>query len=182
MTYNDQLNEFRGKSPERWRNLYNELRDRTIKYIVLKGGSEDEALDTLQEALYRFCKKIKNDHSFELMVPPHQYVFGFVKLVWYEQLRKRKGFGDSLDDPDKQIVIVGEDGNEIVLKMDDEQTSRVIALLDQLGKNCREILLAYYVDGQKLKDVAEDLEISYEYAKVAKHRCMKELRDKYGDA
>jgi len=182
MTYNDQLNEFRGQNPDPWRNLYNKLKDRTIKYIVQKGGTEDDGRDTLQEAMYRFRKKIMNDYSFQLTVPPHQYVFGIIKLIWYERLRAKEKYSYTLDDPERQTAIVGEDGAEIVLKMDDEQPSRVVALLDQLGKNCREILLAYYVDEQKLKDVAEDLEISYEYAKIAKHRCMKELRDKYGDA
>lgn len=180
--FQDFIRRVRQGDMEPIKKLYASMTNKCIGYLRKRGGKADDAKDLLQEAMYIFYKRIKEDDQFTLTAPAEAFVFRVFHIKWLELLRS-KGHSDvdlDLDDegnPAKENLA----GEEFLPDNIDLTRSEhpVVKLLDQLGKGCKKILLAYYVHEQSLKAIAEDLEQSYNYIKLKKHRCNQQLRDLY---
>ncbi len=160
--------------------LYDNLTVRCIRYASKHGGTPDDGEDALQEAMYVFYKKVVEDDQFTLTAPPEAYVFSTFRNKLFEKFRSDKQVYLDLDDdgnPTKENT--ADDG---LLPDDLELTHTehpVVKLMDQLGKDCKKVLLRFYVHKQKLEEIAEDLEFTYNYVKVKRFRCGKQLRELY---
>lgn len=178
---NQQLLELiRQKDTAAIRSIYLAVADPCRKYIRNHGGNEADAHDVLQEAMFRFYRKVNQHQSLELSVEVPSYVFGMIKNVWREKTKQRAKM-QTFYDLDEEGSPVKDQLADEVEEIDEEEanSTRVIQLLDQLGKNCKDILLAFYAYKMKLEDIAEEQGATYSYIKLKRHRCMEQLREVY---
>lgn len=186
MDLEDQLEKFRNRDRCFLTSIYKSLSESTLGYVIKRGGDQVLAEEVLHEALFRCYSKVNDNLEFKLNKPVTAYVFGFVKIVHLEKARK------NLKNLKREKPIDEEDGwrlekledesyrTDFFTKVDD--ASVVVPLLDELGKGCKDILIAFYVHNESLKSIADELDTTESYVKVKKHRCMKELRDKYNNS
>lgn len=182
--FQDFIRRVRQGDMEPIKKLYASMTNKCIGYLRKRGGKANDAKDLLQDAMYIFYKRIQEDDQFTLTAPAEAYVFRVFYIKWLELMRS-KGYGDmdlDLDDDGNPTKDMLTDEEPLPDDIDlTESEHPVVKLLDQLGKGCKQILLAYYVHEQSLKDIAEDLKQSYNYIKLKKHRCHQQLRDLYPD-
>lgn len=181
---NDVLNEFA--------KLY---QDRTINYLhnAFSLGKED-CEDVFQEAsiiLYQDVGKGKLDNLTSSL---YTYFIGICRNKAHEQLRANdKAQLPSIDElsgeenehrynmvlnkADKILNLI--DSNE---KADIERNGIVQDMVSRLPYPCNEILWSFYRDGLSMKAIAQMFKYASEgVAKVKKHRCQENFREKYED-
>lgn len=163
-----------------------ELRNRTLElcYKYLKGGDvrSKDMEDLVQEGIYRLYLKLQRDLEFLIPTAAERYVFGIVRNIWRDELKQHKKEQTyyNLDDDQNRIKdSISEESEAIDLELSVEGEHAVIPLLDQLGKDCKTVLLAFYVYKNSLAEIAEELAQSVQYIKLKRFRCMKSLRALY---
>ena len=162
--------------------IYASMTERCIKYIQSRNGTADDAKDLLQDSLYIFFKRVMEDEQFTLTAPAEAFIFRIFQNKWFK-LFKSKGYKNTkldLDEEDsrRKNNIADEESlpDDFVLTDSEHPVSK---LMDQLGKDCKKVLLAFYVYKQGLEAIAEDLDFTYKYVKLKRFRCMEQLRNLY---
>lgn len=163
--------------------IYHSISNDCKSFIFKRGGSVQLAEEVLHEALYRFFVKVKGNPDFKLQKSIEKVVFGFIKNVWLEMTRakkKEKTYLDLDDDESRWKDKLGEeeDFSEAFFQ-EDEQSSKLIRLMEKLGKDCKEVLVSFYVYKTSLEDIGEELGLKKDYVKLKRFRCLGELRKKY---
>jgi len=163
-------------------NIYHSISEDCKKFIFRRGGSIQLAEEVLHEALYRFFVKVQNTPDFTLQKSVESVVFGFIKNVWLEMMRKKKKEQVylSLDDDDGWAKDkLSDEEYETEFFVEEVESSALIRLMEKLGKDCKEVLVAFYVYKTSLAEIATELGLKKDYVKLKRFRCLKELREKY---
>ena len=183
MEYQEQFKLFKNGNQAFFEKLYFSLNESCRKYILKRGGDTNVADEVLQESFFILLEKVKVGKIFELNQPIEAYIFGFVKNIWQEKRRKStkyKNLHHNLDsDEDWLKDKLTEEAYEQEFFKENIKSHLIIRLLDDLGVNCKEILLSFHVEKQSLKDIAEKLNKTYEYIKLRRFRCAEEMKNKY---
>ena len=139
-----------------------------MKYIVENSGSIEDAKDVFQESII-IIYKISQRKPIKLTAGFYTYFFAICQRVWWKKLRKRKtanAFSVSI----KQM---SENTDPITLL--DERYELYTEQLRQLPPE-RVHLMNLYLDGFKMKDIAQILQLkSEDYARKLKYKCQKQL-------
>jgi len=167
-----------------FRTLYQSISESCTKYIVKRGGDATIAEEVLHEALYRFFVRVKEKEDFKINTSVESVVFGFIKMVWKQKCRqstKYKLLHQDLDDENKYLkeTLSHEEDELIMDNNENSDHTRIMALMEKLGKDCKELLIAFYVHKQSLQIIAEELSFTYDYAKLKRFRCVAELKKKF---
>lgn len=128
------------------------------------------AEDLFQEALIIFIQRNQNP-DFHFTVEPIHYIKQTCKFLWFNEARKRqKNLVFTLD-----VDFVEEEQNWL----EKEQKMRVLeTALEQLGKQCRELLQLFYGLGKSMVDIAKKLDLRNEkVAKTQKYRCIQKAKE-----
>lgn len=160
-TYNNQL-----------RVLYKSMYPMVESYILNNSGNKAEAADIFQDAIVIFYNKIRKE-NLELTCSIQTYLIAVSKNLWLNRWKKIKKTtnADQLENEHSKDIIAVE---EIMKK---EENEMIHQLIQQLGKKCQEVLVSYYFDKMKMKDIAERM--GFQNDQVAKNRkssCLKKLR------
>ena len=161
--------------------LYYSLEESCRKYILKRGGDQTMVDEILHEGLYRFFVRVKEKEDFELRTSIEAVVFGFIKMVWRQKCNtdsRYKKLHKDVEEHDwlKENLMDTEKGWH---DSDGDDSNMIMDLVAQLGKDCKDILLAFYVHRISLQEIADELKVSYDYAKLKRFRCIKQLRAKY---
>lgn len=167
-----------------FRSLYHSIAESCRKYILKRGGNEAMADEILHEGLYRFFVRVKEKGDFEMRTSIESVVFGFIKMVWKQKCSensKYKNLHRNIDEDEwlKESLGLEDNPEDIVYGKDLDDTEIIMELMDYLGKDCKEVLIAFYVEKQSLQDISLKLKLTYEYTKLKRYRCIAELRNKY---
>lgn len=167
-----------------FRTLYHSVNESCRKYIMKRGGDVTVAEEVLHEALYRFFVRVKEKENFKINTSVESVVFGFIKMVWKQKCRqssKYKLLHQDIDDDNKHLKeTLSTEEDELILDTNENtEHTRIMALMEKLGKDCKELLIAFYVHKQSLQIIAEELSFTYDYAKLKRFRCVTELRKKF---
>ena len=159
-----------GKNEKAFLGLYGYF-PTVLKMIRSNNGTKDDALDVFQEALIVLFRKLK-DENFVLTSSLGTYVFGVCRLIWMNEIRKRKKLqGEMLNDdiPDNNGMV------ELLAK--EEQYRKAEELIMQLGEKCRELLILFYHKNLSMKQIADRLGFSSDkIAKNQKYKCLERAR------
>ena len=143
------------------------------KMIAANGGSRADAQDIFQEALIICIKKFRVS-GFQLTASLNTYLFSVCRLLWMDELKKRK----------KQALVeldpgAGIDWAEIEADiMDETQAKLAEQVLLKLKDRCRELLSLFYRGRMKLKDIARKMGYNSENtARNQKYKCLEAARD-----
>ena len=148
------------------------------KMILSKGGNAEDAEDIFQEALIIFCRKVK-EPGFKLTAQLSTYLFSVCRFLWKDELKKRK----QLPFIDFETGFMQAEEKEMEGVVEDETRAKLAEkVLNELGERCRELLLLFYKENFKLKDIASKMGYNSENtAKNQKYKCLESAKNKLKD-
>ncbi|MEM9821270.1 MAG: sigma-70 family RNA polymerase sigma factor [Bacteroidota bacterium] len=152
--------------------LFREYFPSIKNYILSHRGTVKDAEDIFQDGLIVLYKKVRNE-DFELTSALKTYVYSICKYIWYNRVRKKKeveleeGTDFILPDEDQLTILIKSEAGELIAD-----------LFGELGEECKKLLVLFYYDRQKMKAIAQQLNlVSEQVAKNRKSRCLKKLRE-----
>jgi len=151
-----------------WEFAYKNWRDRVIGTIVNKGGTRDEAKESLQEAFMAFEQRVRRP-DFVLQHRLSTYFVSCVYRVWAKKKKERKM--EIIELESKHVSDFVES-----VEMDIAQTD-LARLLDEtlalLGERCKSIL-RHFMNGFSMKEIAEKMDFSggEQVARNEKRKCI----------
>lgn len=153
--------------------LYAEIGPMVRHLIMRGGGSEEEANDIFQEGIitaYENIKSGKYEHRESTRFST--YLIQVCKFKWYDILKspqKTRNSSLEIDVEDEADIIT-----EIIRQ---EKYKKLHQLLDELGKQCKEILKRYYWEKESMETISIVLNMQPKSVKNGKYRCMEKLRE-----
>lgn len=137
------------------------------KLIKKNSGSTQDAEDIYQEALIILFRKA-NTPEFVLSSSLNTYLYSVCRYLWSDQLKKKNR--NPLQPEPIEVVVEP--------PVDDSYSHLATEAFRQLGEKCRKLLLAFYVSGHSMKEIASNLGFSTEaVAKNQKYRCLEKAKE-----
>ena len=165
----------RGDSEKRdlaLKQLYTKLYPFIKTYIQKNNGTDEDAADIFQDAIIVFYEKVRLD-QFKLSSSIRTFMYSVCKHLWLNKLRAQKKV-ISLTDESDTIPI---DPLSLSVIGSNERNEYLMRLLESLGKNCKRILVLYYYDRLKMKEIAHLMNFANDQvAKNKKSSCLKKLK------
>lgn len=154
------------------KDLYIKLFPIIKSYIQKNNGSEEDAADIFQDAIVVFYEKVRLN-QFKLSSSIRTYIYSVCKHLWLNKLRAQKKV-ISLNDESKNITV---DPLSFSILGSNERNDYLMKLMESLGKDCKRILVSYYYDRLKMKEIAEKMNFANDQvAKNKKSSCLKKLK------
>ena len=140
--------------------------------------------EILHEGLYRFFVRVKERDDFQInsSIPIEGVIFGFIKMVWRQKCTSDSKYQKLHKDIDAQDWLSDKLVDEQIEYTDAEPQAEhaiVMNLIHELGKDCKEVLISFYVHKTSLQEIADELSFSYDYIKLKRFRCIAQLRSKF---
>ena len=137
------------------------------KMIVANGGRSEDAEDIYQEALIVFYKKA-SDPDFKLTSSINTYLYSIARFMWMDQFKKqqKQAFVDIEKEQVNELEFTAAIETENQFKLAEK-------VISELGERCKELLILFYFQSQKLKDIAKKMGYNSENtAKNQKYKCL----------
>jgi RNA polymerase sigma factor (sigma-70 family) len=163
------------KNDKALRSLYSHF-PMILKMIRRYGGTSQDAEDVFQEALIILIRRIR-ETDFTLTAKASTYLFSVSRFLWKDELKKRM----LLIPPDlDSSLLASAQEHELQQAIESENSSRLAEkALNALQDRCRELLILFYEQRLKLKDIAAKMGYSSENtAKNQKYKCLESARQK----
>ncbi len=168
---NEILERIRSKDRATLSTIYKEGYPMVEKYVLNNSGSQTDAQDVFQDAMYLLIKKAALN-EFRLSSKPSTFIFGIAKNLWLKQLSKGK--------VDALALQIENDLNTDEDVVDLNQLTRVKQMktcLINLGQPCQTILEQFYFIGTSMKEIAKMLHYTNaNNAKNQKYKCFMRLK------
>ncbi len=157
--------------------VYLQNRSVVLDFVKKNSGSLEEAKDVFQETMMAFYENVKQQ-KFKGESAISSYVYSIARFIWLNKL-KRKDTGQRIIS--EQKVEETEPGFlPILLKKEKEQ--QVLQLFNQLGSDCRKVLVLNIYQQCSMKEVAEAMQYENEQiARNKKYKCLKKLKGMIAD-
>ncbi|NOT36535.1 MAG: sigma-70 family RNA polymerase sigma factor [Saprospiraceae bacterium] len=166
------------KLNEEWafEELYQEYYPMVLKYVLNNSGTKESARDLFQEVLIALVKNVRNP-EFELYsgTKLSTYIMSIAQNKWLASLVKNKT---------TETVEIGESDFDWRDAQDDNnpedkelQFSKMERALENIGKECKEIIMNFYYYNVPLGKVADIMGYTQGFIRVKKNRCMNSLRE-----
>ncbi len=153
----------------RFDKIYRKYKDDVYNYVYWRVMDREDALDITQEI---FMKVYKNLDGFEKKSSIKTWIFAIARNTVTNFLTRSKRDFSELD----ESLFAGGNRRELEVKKE------VLASLEKLSEDHKEIIRLYYFDGFSYRDMAELLDISIGTVKSrlkrAKEHLKKELEKK----
>ena len=152
--------------------LYVEYYQMILQFIRTHGGTEDDAKDIYQDALYEFWEKVTIG-SYEQKSTIKTFVFALCKYKWYNICRNKKGYSIDIDSFELESELYEPEIEQIL----NEQITVALDCLTKATDHCRTILESYYWKRASNKEIAQNLNLKNEdTVKTAKYKCLQKLK------
>jgi RNA polymerase sigma factor (sigma-70 family) len=158
--------------------LYHACYGHIEAYIKANSGSEQDARDVFQEALFVLFKKA-GDANFHWTADPGAYLSAVVRNLWLYRLRTQNAHPTILLAEIEHIIPDIQDDFEEILYRENTDNIRYKTISDCIKKlqpECQDMIKYTYYQQLANKDIAERLQYTDAFVKVKKHRCMEALR------
>jgi RNA polymerase sigma factor (sigma-70 family) len=155
------------------RYLYRTQYQSTEAYIKQNSGTSEDAEDIFQEVVLVFIEILKKD-KFRGESTVSTFLYALTRNIWLNELKKRgkSKLRDEIFEKSKEKETM--DVSYHIANR--ESKSRLMQLVEQLGENCKKILLAFYFENLAMKEILKQL--NYENEQVVrnkKYKCLKQL-------
>lgn len=142
-------------------------------YIKRNSGNESDAEDIFQEGLTILYEKVL-DGTYKIESTIRTYLFAICKNQWSKRLRKSSTKNELYGIESKDIQ---DDTLMLDTMIADEESETLASLLDSMDCACKRILILYYYENRRMKEIAEMMNLANDgVAKNKKNRCLKKLR------
>ncbi|RYF82635.1 MAG: sigma-70 family RNA polymerase sigma factor [Chitinophagaceae bacterium] len=157
------------------RHLYRENFELLSRYIVNNSGSEQDSEDIFQEVMVAFIGLVRAG-KFRGESSIRTFLFSLNKNIWLNEL-KRRGRAEArelkYEKQNEQVAVTAD------MAMELKQTkSELMEVIEQLGENCKKILMLFYFENKSMKEIVDHL--PYENEQVVrnkKSKCLKKLEE-----
>jgi len=154
------------------KSLYRSLYPVIKSYILKNNGTEEDAADIFQDAIVVFYEKVRVK-EFHLSSSIRTYIYSVCKHLWLNKLRAQKRVV-RLTDENETITV---DSESLAVLGSRERNRYLMKLLNALGEDCKTILVAYYFERLKMKQIANLMNFANDQvAKNKKSSCLKRLK------
>lgn len=162
-------------------NYYHRMADRLFRFVLLRVGDREAALDLTEETFFKFWQALLADKQIQ---SENALLFTIARnkvIDWYR--KKRPESLDSmieaaLDEDREPIQVIDETAcEEMRISV---EASAVIRDLQKLPPQYREILQMRFVDDLSIEEMAEILQISTNAVSLRVHHGIQKLRKKLG--
>ena len=155
--------------------MYREHFDLLSRYILNNSGSEQDAEDIFQEVMVAFINLVKAG-KFRGESSIKTFLFSLNKNIWLNELKRR---GRALAREEKYERLNERHDLTADISMELHQTKNdLMKVIDELGENCKKILLLFYFENRSMKEILGAL--PYENEQVVrnkKSKCLKKLEE-----
>ena len=143
-----------------------------VKYFVIKNnGREEDAHDIFQEAMVVLFEQLK-EGKFELKSSLKTWIYAVCRNKWLKHLEKQKRNIRLVDFEQADEILLPENFSEA-----EEKSKSLRKSLEQLGMQCRKLLLLYYYFKKSMEEIAADLNYTNaDNAKSQKYKCLQKLK------
>ena len=152
--------------------LYEKLYPYIRSYIIKNNGSNEDAADIFQDGIIVFYEKVRLD-QFQLTSSIRTYLYSVCKHLWLNKLRANKKVSSLANESDTLTV----DPIGLTIIGSAERSEYLDQLLDVIGADCKKILIHFYFDRLKMKEIADLMNFATpQVAKNKKSNCLKKLK------
>ena len=161
-----------GNSPLIIKSIYDRFAPKVVNYIKQNSGSEFDAKDVIQEVLVMIFNQAKFK-NLQLTCPFDAYFFLLCKRKWLNELKKSSNKEVTINE---EIVSIDESASAHAFEtqLEDEQQHLFDKMFEKLGNACKDLLKMTFKISS-MEKVAENLGVSYAYARKKKSLCIGEL-------
>lgn len=157
--------------------LYDEYFGLVKKFVSSNEGTIEDASDVFQDTLVAIFNNF-NKPGYSISVGLKTYVYAIARNIWYKRLKRAK--------PEFQLPENFEElkvaESELEILETKEKYAHLHHLLDEIGEDCKNILLLFYFESKSIREITEKLQHANEnLTKNRKSRCLKKLKDIAGD-
>jgi len=154
--------------------LYSKFSGKIKWMIIQNNGTETDAADIFQDALLSIYNKAKTN-DFTLTCPLEAFLYLICKNKWLNVLNKRKTQKVTITDT-QGFNYIGEDNFKLAedCVLQQERNNLLTQKLGEMGDSCRNILRLSW-SGVSMQEVADQLNVTYAYARKKKSECMARL-------
>jgi RNA polymerase sigma factor (sigma-70 family) len=141
-------------------------------YLLRFGATQQEIEDVYHEALFILINKLK-DPQFELTSTVNTFLFGICKHKYITINREKKKSSE---------IELNSDDNKLLEEAIQEDKKYEVAqkAFHQLEESCKKLLKAFYVEGKRMKQIANEFGFSSDkVAKTQKYRCLEAAKKNY---
>ncbi|MCC9136591.1 RNA polymerase sigma factor [Pontibacter silvestris] len=148
-------------------NIYVNLYPVVLHYVRQRQGTAEDAQDLVQESVMLFYEKVMQQ-ELELTSSATTYIMAVCKNRWRRELEKRNRQQELSPEISEQV------GAE---EQEEEPDHKLAAFVEQLGEKCSKVLVSFYYLGQRMEEIAEQLNYgTVRSATVQKYKCLERLR------
>ncbi len=152
--------------------LYRSSYQGVLLFIQKHNGRAEDAEDVFHDGLIALLKLARRGQLPEDL-KVEAYLFSICRNLWFKQLQKKK----STIAPEHLPMSGPLEELPVYRMMKAEEREQIVRLLEKIGADCRQVLLYYYYNRMRMRDIAQLM--GYASEQVAKNRkseCMKKLR------
>ncbi len=159
-------------SPLVIKSIYDRYAPKVVNFIKQNSGNESDAQDIIQEVLIMIYNQAKFK-NLKLTCPFDAYFFLLCKRKWFNELKKSSLKEVTISE---EIVSTDESTSKHAFEteLEEEQQHLFDLMFERLGNACKELLKMTFKISS-MEKVAENLGVSYAYARKKKSLCIGEL-------
>lgn len=148
------------------------LKGKIISYIKNNSGDATDGETIFHDVIVTFVKTMLTKRDYQISTHLHGYLFGVARNLWMNELRKK---GRHQSAPLEYADNEASDSDQAKLIMIGERSKVLKAVLGQMRKNCKDVLL-HWSAGFSMVEIASKLGYKSDgVARKKKSECMKEL-------
>ncbi len=161
------------RSEKHIRSVYSQNKVSAIGVISKYLNSESECESIYNDSVLTLVENIilKKFNSTSSL---STYLIGIAKFKALNHLRKKKMLTTELKQ--EFVDLKYEEPNEH-MELATDLFNLTKKGLDKLDNSCKEILIKFYYEEQKLKEMAKQMDLSYDFIRIKKGRCLKKLKN-----
>ena len=146
-----------------------------VRYLVTQNsGKEEDARDIFQEAMAALYEQLAAG-TFRQEAQLKTWIYAVCRNKWLKQLEKKKRQVRFTDFEEAENIALPEESGK-----DDSMHRMLRQSLEQLGVQCRKMLLLFYYFRKSMEEIAGELNYTNaDNAKAQKYKCLQKLKTIY---
>jgi len=160
------------------REIYRLYQSMLTKWIVTRGGAENDAYDIFQEGLMVLYEKAQKP-EFALTCKLSTYLFAVCKRLWFKKLESSSqvSFLQEMEDEEDNDM-EAQYHDDVSQHLEKEVNFQLLEnAMSQLGEPCNGLLKAFYLEEKNMQDIAKQFGYTNaENAKTQKYKCLNRLK------
>lgn len=159
--------------------IYGQMADKIFRFVLLRVGSREDAVDIVEEVFYKFWQAIHNGENI-LLTTPFLFTIARNKVIdWYRKKRPEsldQMIESALDEEREPLQLIDREAYESMKISVEAQF--VVASLQKISPQYQDILQMRFVDGLSIAEVAQILEITENAVSMRLNHGLQKLREK----